>query len=40
MPYSLDLGGYSSRPGADVVSEDDEFSRLGTCLKVVKRRDA
>lgn len=32
----LDLGGYSSRPGADDVSSEEEYSRLATGLEVVK----
>lgn len=32
----LDLGGYSSRPGADNVSGDEEYDRLARGLEVVK----
>lgn len=32
----LDLGGYSSRPGADDVSEEEEYSRLATGLEAVR----
>jgi len=32
----LDLGGYSSRPGADDVSADEEYSRLAVALEVVR----
>lgn len=32
----LDLGGYSSRPGAGDVSPEEEYSRLATGLEVVK----
>lgn len=32
----LDLGGYSSRPGADDVSAEEEYSRLARGLEVVK----
>lgn len=32
----LDLGGYSSRPGADDVSAEEEYSRLAAGLEVVK----
>ena len=33
----IDIGAYSSRPGADDVSEDEEFRRLQTVLQIVKR---
>ena len=33
----LDIGGYSSRPGADEVSPDEEYSRLARGLEVVHR---
>lgn len=32
----VDLGGYSSRPGADDVSPEEEYSRLASGLEVVK----
>ena len=32
----IDLGAYSSRPGADDVSEDEEWRRLATALKVIR----
>lgn len=33
----LDLGGYSSRPGADNVSEQEEYDRLARALEVVRK---
>lgn len=36
--YLLDVGGYSSRPGADEVSEEEEFARVARALAVVRRR--
>lgn len=33
----LDLGGYSSRPGAEDVSAEEEYSRLARGLEVVRR---
>ena len=33
----LDIGGYSSRPGADVVSPDEEYSRLARGLEIVRK---
>lgn len=33
----LDIGGYSSRPGADDVSPADEMERLRTGLEVIRR---
>ncbi|MDE6096790.1 MAG: dihydropteroate synthase [Muribaculaceae bacterium] len=32
----LDLGGYSSRPGADTVSADEEYDRLARGLEAVR----
>ncbi len=36
--YMLDVGGYSSRPGADDVSAKEEFSRVARALEVIRRR--
>lgn len=36
--YLLDVGGYSSRPGADDVSEEEEFARVARALAVIRRR--
>ncbi len=33
----IDIGGYSSRPGADEVSESEEIDRLGRGMEVVRR---
>ncbi len=33
----IDIGAYSSRPGADDVSSDEELSRLYTGMKVLRR---
>ena len=33
----IDLGGYSSRPGANEVSPDEEYYRLATGLEIIKR---
>ena len=33
----LDIGGYSSRPGADEVSAEEEYSRLARGLEIVRR---
>lgn len=33
----LDIGGYSSRSGADEVSEEEEYDRLARALEVVRR---
>lgn len=33
----LDIGGYSSRPGAEDVGEDEEYSRLARGLEVVRK---
>ncbi len=32
----LDIGGYSSRPGAEEVSPEEEYSRLASGLEVVR----
>lgn len=32
----LDIGGYSSRPGADEVSEEEEYRRLASCLEIIR----
>ena len=32
----LDIGGYSSRPGADNISADEEYSRLSRGLRIIK----
>lgn len=32
----IDIGGYSSRPGADDVSPDEEYSRLAVALEAVR----
>ena len=34
----IDVGAYSSRPGAAAVSPDDEMRRLATALDIVRRR--
>jgi len=34
----LDIGGYSSRPGAEEVSELEEINRTATKIKVIKNR--
>ncbi len=34
----VDIGGYSSRPGADDVSADEEFRRVARGLKVMRER--
>lgn len=33
----VDLGAFSSRPGADLISEDEEWSRLEGVLKAIKK---
>ena len=33
----IDIGGYSSRPGADEVSPEEEYSRLSAGLTIIKR---
>lgn len=35
----IDIGGYSSRPGADEVSEDEEAERVATALRVIRSED-
>lgn len=34
----IDIGGYSSRPGADFVSENDELNRLGPMVELALNR--
>jgi len=34
----IDIGGYSSRPGADDVPEEEEFSRVDKAMKIIKKR--
>ncbi len=36
--YMLDVGGYSSRPGAEDVAEDEEFRRVARALEIIRRR--
>lgn len=36
----IDIGGYSSRPGAEVVSEDEEYARLERGIRAVRAVDA
>lgn len=33
----IDIGGYSSRPGANDITPDEEYSRLATGLDIIKR---
>lgn len=33
----IDLGGYSSRPGADVVSPEEEYHRLARGLEIIRK---
>ena len=33
----LDVGGYSSRPGADDVSPREEFRRLASALEIIRK---
>lgn len=33
----LDLGGYSSRPGAEEVTEEEEYRRLASGLEIIRR---
>lgn len=33
----IDVGGYSSRPGAEHISVKEEMSRVSSCLKVVRK---
>ncbi|MFI3296034.1 MAG: dihydropteroate synthase [bacterium] len=32
----LDVGGYSTRPGAPLVTEDEEIERVGNALKIIR----
>jgi dihydropteroate synthase len=34
----VDVGGYSTRPGADVVSEEEEINRVGAALKAIRKK--
>ncbi len=34
----IDIGGYSTRPGADPVSPEEEYSRLALALETVRKR--
>jgi len=34
----IDIGGYSTRPGADQVSPEEEYSRLALALETVRKR--
>lgn len=34
----IDIGGYSSRPGADDVTPEEEFARVARGLEIVRRR--
>ena len=34
----IDIGGYSTRPGADPVSPEEEYSRLAIALETVRKR--
>ena len=34
--YIIDIGGYSSRPGALDISPEEEFSRLATALRIIR----
>jgi len=34
----LDIGGYSTRPGADVVTEEEEIDRVRFALKIIRER--
>ncbi len=34
----IDVGGYSTRPNAEVVSVDDEMKRVGDALKIIRKR--
>lgn len=36
----IDIGGYSSRPGADDVAADEEMSRIGTGIEAVRKQNA
>lgn len=34
---AIDIGGYSSRPGADNVSPEEEYSRLASALEITRK---
>lgn len=34
---AIDIGGYSSRPGADNISADEEYSRLAKGLEIIRK---
>lgn len=34
---AIDLGGYSSRPGADDVTPEEEYCRLASALEIIRR---
>lgn len=34
---AIDIGGYSSRPGADNISPDEEYSRLAKGLEIIRK---
>lgn len=34
----IDIGGYSSRPGAEDVPEEEEFRRVDKALKIIRKR--
>ncbi len=36
--YMLDVGGYSSRPGAGDVDQEEEFHRVARALEIIRRR--
>lgn len=36
--YMLDVGGYSSRPGAEDVPEEEEFRRVARALEIIRSR--
>ena len=33
----LDIGGMSTRPGADIIAQEEEWQRLSSALKTVKK---
>lgn len=35
---AIDIGGYSSRPGADEVSAEEEYARLASGLEIIRKR--
>lgn len=35
--YMLDVGGYSSRPGADDVSPEEEFDRVSVAMRIIRK---